>query len=193
MVPNLLIEEATSIDPQEEMRRDREQLLSELQRIRDDRTEIERRRDDLIRRARQLQARTQNMRNQARDMWKKRYFEEKKLTTPLEDQANRLRDELESYHKRMVSTMTSRVKEGKNIDTPDATQQLNLRIQATRMQHEIEELQRRVDDSKMKLTAEVKLRTQAEAELRAMKAELTQRKLNLSMTRTQQMGHQMVS
>ncbi|PAA75722.1 hypothetical protein BOX15_Mlig003676g2, partial [Macrostomum lignano] len=194
LIPNLLIEEATMIheqepeDPQEKLRREREELLQLLQKIRDDRLEIERRREDLMRRAKQLQSRMQNLRNQARDMWKKRYFEAKKQTVPLEEQTNKLREELEAYHKRMVGTMTSRVKEGRNVDAPDATQQLNLRIQATRMQHEIEELQRRVDDSKMKLTAEVKLRTQAESELRTMKSELTQRKLNLSVTRSQQMG-----
>uniref|UniRef100_A0A1I8G1W5 SPATA1_C domain-containing protein n=1 Tax=Macrostomum lignano TaxID=282301 RepID=A0A1I8G1W5_9PLAT len=162
LIPNLLIEEATMIhdqepeDPQEKLRREREELLQLLQKIRDDRLEIERRREDLMRRAKQLQSRMQNLRNQARDMWKKRYFEAKKQTVPLEEQTNKLREELEAYHKRMVGTMTSRVKEARNVDAPDATQQLNLRIQATRMQHEIEELQRRVDDSKMKLTAEVK-------------------------------------
>uniref|UniRef100_A0A1I8FQT3 SPATA1_C domain-containing protein n=1 Tax=Macrostomum lignano TaxID=282301 RepID=A0A1I8FQT3_9PLAT len=130
MVPNLLIEEATSIDPQEEMRRDREQLLSELQRIRDDRTEIERRRDDLIRRARQLQA-TKNMRNQARDN-----VEEALLRREEADHAGprtrtrptRLRDELESYHKRMVSTMTSESRKARILTHRMATQQLNLRI-----------------------------------------------------------------
>ena len=35
--------------------------------------------------------------------------------------------------------------------------QNNLRINATKLNHEIEELQRRVDDAKMKLTGEVKV------------------------------------
>uniref|UniRef100_A0A1I8GY28 SPATA1_C domain-containing protein n=1 Tax=Macrostomum lignano TaxID=282301 RepID=A0A1I8GY28_9PLAT len=129
LIPNLLIEEATMIhdqepeDPQEKLRREREELLQLLQKIRDDRLEIERRREDLMRRAKQLQSRMQNLRNQARDMWKKRYFEAKKQTVPLEEQTNKLREELEAYHKRMVGTMTSRVKEGRNVDAPDATQQ----------------------------------------------------------------------
>ena len=36
--------------------------------------------------------------------------------------------------------------------------QSNLKIQATRMQHEIEDLQRRVENVKMKLTSEMKVR-----------------------------------
>lgn len=34
----------------------------------------------------------------------------------------------------------------------------NLKIQATRMQHDIEELQRRAENVKMKLTAEMKVK-----------------------------------
>ena len=41
----------------------------------------------------------------ARDIWKKRYFEEKKRTTPLEEKANKLRNELESLHRRIMSQL----------------------------------------------------------------------------------------
>lgn len=39
----------------------------------------------------------------ARDMWKKRYFEEKKRTAPLEEKANKLRSELDMLHRRIMS------------------------------------------------------------------------------------------
>ena len=41
----------------------------------------------------------------ARDMWKKKYFEEKKKTPPLEEQSTRLRTDLESVHKRLMAQM----------------------------------------------------------------------------------------
>lgn len=59
----------------------------------------------------------------------------------------------------------------------------NFKIQATRLQHEIEDLRRRVEHAKMKLTGEIKLRNQAETELRALRAELIQKKINLTLAR----------
>jgi len=41
----------------------------------------------------------------ARDLWKKRYFDEKKKTGPLEEQSNRLRHELDIIHKRLLTTL----------------------------------------------------------------------------------------
>lgn len=41
----------------------------------------------------------------ARDIWKKRYFEEKKKTGPYEEQCNRLRHELDIIHKKLLSTL----------------------------------------------------------------------------------------
>ena len=41
----------------------------------------------------------------ARDMWKKKYFEEKKKTAPLEENSNRLRQELEALHRRLMNTL----------------------------------------------------------------------------------------
>ena len=41
----------------------------------------------------------------ARDIWKKRYFEEKKKTAPFEEQCNRLRHELDIIHKKLLTTL----------------------------------------------------------------------------------------
>lgn len=41
----------------------------------------------------------------ARDVWKKRYFEEKKKTAPLEEQTNRLQEELENLHRKLMATL----------------------------------------------------------------------------------------
>ncbi|XP_074641749.1 uncharacterized protein LOC141899386 isoform X4 [Tubulanus polymorphus] len=172
---------------------ERRQLMEELEQIQKDRKEMEAKREELVRRAKLLQSKTQTKRNQARDVWKKKYFEEKKKTPALEDKCNKLRIELESLHRKIVGQMeTGPVKEKHSIKPVEKggkpSQAANLRIQATKLQHEVEEMQRRVDDSKMKLTAEVKLRNQAESELRALRAELTQKKINLTLTRSQKLA-----
>ncbi len=41
----------------------------------------------------------------ARDLWKKRYFEEKKRTNPLEEKANKLRVDLDALHRRIMSQL----------------------------------------------------------------------------------------
>ena len=56
----------------------------------------------------------------ARDVWKKTYFDEKKKTLPLEDEAQRMQQELETLHKRFMSHLetdtkdTGKKKEQKN-------------------------------------------------------------------------------
>ena len=38
-------------------------------------------------------------------MWKKKYFEEKKRTAPLEESSAKLRADLEALHKRLMNTL----------------------------------------------------------------------------------------
>ncbi|KAK6179049.1 hypothetical protein SNE40_011496 [Patella caerulea] len=170
-------------------RDEKERLLAELDEARDGRRAAEQDREELVKRAKTLQHKTTNRRNNARDMWKKRYFEEKKRTSPLEDQTNRLRHELETIHRKLMSTLEG-PKDGKQIKYIDGkpSPKNNYIIQCTRLQHEIEDLRRRAENAKMKLTAEMKLRNQADAELRALRAELTQKKINLTLSRNQQLA-----
>ncbi|XP_076462309.1 uncharacterized protein LOC143294738 isoform X2 [Babylonia areolata] len=164
---------------QEQRKEEQRKLLEELQEARDSRHSTEREREELVKKAKTLQSKTQNRRNLARDVWKKRYFEEKKRTPPLEDQTNRLRDELDALHRKLMNVLEG--PKEKNLKTGDnrPSQKNNYIIQCTRLQHNIDDLKRRVENAKMKLTAEMKLRTQAEAELRAVRAEAVQKKINM--------------
>ncbi|XP_060554014.1 spermatogenesis-associated protein 1-like isoform X2 [Ruditapes philippinarum] len=175
----------------ERRKRQKEELLRELDEARDARRAAERQREELVKHAKQMQTKTQNKRNHARDLWKKRYFEEKKKTGPLEEQCNRLRHELDIIHKKLLTTLEgpkekatklNDIKPSNKVGSPGRPVN-NFKIQATRLQHEIEDVRRRVDHAKMKLTSEMKLRNQAETELRALRAELTQKKINLTLSR----------
>lgn len=46
----------------------------------------------------------------ARDMWKKRYFLEKKKSPPLEERVAQLKSELESIHQRTTQTIDAEAK-----------------------------------------------------------------------------------
>ncbi|XP_076462311.1 uncharacterized protein LOC143294738 isoform X4 [Babylonia areolata] len=171
---------------QEQRKEEQRKLLEELQEARDSRHSTEREREELVKKAKTLQSKTQNRRNLARDVWKKRYFEEKKRTPPLEDQTNRLRDELDALHRKLMNVLEG--PKEKNLKTGDnrPSQKNNYIIQCTRLQHNIDDLKRRVENAKMKLTAEMKLRNQADAEVRVLRGDLTKEKIKLSQARSQQ-------
>ncbi|XP_045157939.1 spermatogenesis-associated protein 1-like isoform X4 [Mercenaria mercenaria] len=164
-------------------KKQKEELLRELEEAREARRAAERQREELVKHAKQMQTKTQNKRNHARDLWKKRYFEEKKKTGPLEEQCNRLRHELDIIHKKLLTTLEGPKEKATKLNDIKPSNKNSFKIQATRLQHEIEDIRRRVDHAKMKLTSEMKLRNQAETELRALRAELTQKKINLTLSR----------
>ncbi|KAK3592157.1 hypothetical protein CHS0354_019448 [Potamilus streckersoni] len=179
---------------------EKEKLLRELEAAREARHAAERQREELVKKAKQMQSKTQSRRNHAkldsrgkaaRDLWKKRYFDEKKKTIPLDEQCNKLRHELDIIHKKLISTLEGPKEKATKLQEikPSlksaslGTSPNNYKIQATRLAHELEDLKRRVENSKMRLTGEMKLRNQAETELRALRAELTQKKINLTLSR----------
>lgn len=168
---------------------EKERLMKELEAAREARRAVEKQREELVKKAKLMQTKTQNRRNHARDLWKKRYFEEKKKTPPLEEQCNRLRHELDIIHRKLMNTLEGPSKEkSTRLGDLKPSQKNNYKIQATRLTHEIDDMRRRLENAKMKLTAEMKLRNQAETELRALRAELTQQKIQLTLARSQQMA-----
>ncbi|XP_056019196.1 spermatogenesis-associated protein 1-like isoform X23 [Ostrea edulis] len=101
-----------SLSKQETKKEIKERLLKELEAAREARRAVEKQREELVKKAKLMQTKTQNRRNHdmmnifdARDIWKKRYFEEKKKTPPLEEQCNRLRHELDIIHRKLMNTL----------------------------------------------------------------------------------------
>lgn len=90
---------------------EKERLMKELEAAREARRAVEKQREELVKKAKLMQTKTQNRRNHARDLWKKRYFEEKKKTPPLEEQCNRLRHELDIIHRKLMNTLEGPSKE----------------------------------------------------------------------------------
>lgn len=188
-VPSSIQGQDTSNLTKEQKQAEKKRLLQELEAAREARRAIERQREELVKKAKLMQNKTQNRRNHARDLWKKRYFEEKKRTPPLEEQCNKLRHELDVIHRKLMNALEGSSKDkNTRIENLKPSKQNNYKIQATRLTHEIDDLRRRLENAKMKLTAEMKLRNQAETELRALRAELTQKKIHLTLARNQHIG-----
>ncbi|OXB80047.1 UNVERIFIED_CONTAM: hypothetical protein H355_012970 [Colinus virginianus] len=112
----------------------------------------------------------------AREEWKKKYFETKKATFSLEDVFSKLQQDLELYHQKLLLQLEAR--DGRKQPKNTTNLKNNRIIQITTVQHELDQLRRKLDDTKMKLVIEIKMRKQAVADLRALRAELTQKKIH---------------
>ncbi|XP_074491298.1 spermatogenesis-associated protein 1 isoform X1 [Sebastes fasciatus] len=154
----------------------REELIEEIKLVREERKQLEWTRQELLRKGKDLLAQNRHRRNQARDSWKKKYFETKKATAPLEENLRNLRQELETFYNKLLHQLQARDNRGKPRRQGRSSIKNELIIQIMTESHEIDNLKRKVEDAKMKLVTEMKLRKQAATELRALKAELAQKK-----------------
>ncbi|XP_021259979.1 spermatogenesis-associated protein 1 isoform X4 [Numida meleagris] len=111
-----------------------------------------------------------------REEWKKKYFETKKATVSLENVLSKLRQDLELYHQKLLWELEARDSRKQPNNTTNSKN--NRIIQITTVQHELDQLRRKLDDTKMKLVIEIKMRKQAIADLQALRAELTQKKIH---------------
>uniref|UniRef100_H3B3E4 Spermatosis associated 1 n=1 Tax=Latimeria chalumnae TaxID=7897 RepID=H3B3E4_LATCH len=161
-----------------------ENIIKQLQITRQERKQLEKSREELVKKAKGLLAQNRLRRNQVRDAWKKKYFDTKKGTSSLEEMLNRLRQDQELYYQKLLQHLEARdgKKQPKNL-TSAASSKNDLIIQITTEQREVDQLKRKVDNAKMKLVTELKLRKQAATELRALRAELAQKKIQSSLSR----------
>ncbi|EOA99304.1 Spermatogenesis-associated protein 1, partial [Anas platyrhynchos] len=151
-------------------------MVEQLEQMKKDRRHMEKNREELVKKAKGLLEQNKLRRYHVREEWKKKYFETKKATASLEDVLNKLRQDLEFYHQKLLLQLEAR----------DSRKQLNSKtnlknnkiIQVIRVQHELDQLRRKLDDTKMKLIIEIKMRKQAASDLRTLRAELTQKKIH---------------
>uniref|UniRef100_A0A3Q2CB15 Spermatosis associated 1 n=1 Tax=Cyprinodon variegatus TaxID=28743 RepID=A0A3Q2CB15_CYPVA len=149
----------------------REDLMEEIKLVREERKQLEWTRQQLLWKGKDLLAQNRHRRNQARDTWKKKYFETKKATTPLEEHLRNLRQELEIFYNKVLHQLQAREKARRQGRSSEKNE---LIIQIMRETQEIDNLKRKLEDSKMKLITEIKVNIkQAATELRDLKAELS--------------------
>ncbi|CAL8253215.1 unnamed protein product [Merluccius merluccius] len=159
-----------------------DELIEEIKLVREERKQLEWTRQELLRKGKDLLAQNRNRRNQARDSWKKKYFETKKAAAPLEETLRNLRQELETFYNKLLHQLQARDGRGRARHQGRSSTKNEFIIQIMTESHEIDNLRRQVEDAKMKLITEIRLRKQAATELRALKAELAQKKSQSSHT-----------
>ncbi|NXE21634.1 SPAT1 protein, partial [Ardeotis kori] len=154
----------------------KDKMVEQLQQMKTDRKHMEKNREELIKKAKGLLEQNKLRRYHVREEWKKKYFETKKATVSLEDTLNRLQQDLEIYHQKLLLQLEARDNRKRPNTVTNSKNYTIIRI--TTVQHELNQLRRKLDDTKMKLVIEIKMRKQAASDLRALRAELTQKKIH---------------
>ncbi|NXQ30779.1 SPAT1 protein, partial [Alaudala cheleensis] len=151
-------------------------MVEQLQQVKKERRHMEKTREELIRTVKGLLEQNKLRRYHVREEWKRKYFETKKATVSLEDTLNKLRQDVELYHQKLLLQLGARDSQKRPTNTTTSKNYTIIRI-AT-VQHELDQLRRKLDDTKMRLLIEIKMRKQAASDLRALRAELTQKKIH---------------
>ncbi|XP_051480855.1 spermatogenesis-associated protein 1 isoform X2 [Apus apus] len=151
-------------------------MVEQLQQMKKDRRHMEKTREELIKKAKGLLEQNKLSRYHVREEWKKKYFETKKATASLEDTLNKLLQDLERYHQKLLLQLEARDGQKRPNNRTDSKNYTIIRI--TAVQHELDQLRRKLDDKKMKLIIEIKMRKQAASDSRALRAELAQKKIH---------------
>ncbi|CAB3985172.1 Hypothetical predicted protein, partial [Paramuricea clavata] len=161
------------------------QLQAELNAVRSERSNSEKTREQLLKKAKNLQNQNNQKRNQAKTVWKKRYFEEKKKTVSLEERCNQLRYEVEIIHKKILSSGDAKDRDSASacLHKDGDPKKLNAKIMLTRKENEVDELRRRVEEAKIKLGSEMKLRDNAQKELKHIRDEVIDKKINATLVK----------
>ncbi|KFO98617.1 Spermatogenesis-associated protein 1, partial [Calypte anna] len=148
-------------------------MVEQLQQIKKERRHMEKTREELIKTAKGLLEQNKLRRYHVREEWKKKYFETKKATASLEDTLTKLRQNLELFHQKLLLQLEARGGPNRPNNMTNSKNYTIIRI--TTVQHELDQLRRKLDDTKMKLVTEIKMRKQAASELRALRADLMQK------------------
>ncbi|NXS43065.1 SPAT1 protein, partial [Balaeniceps rex] len=151
-------------------------MVEQLQQMKKDRRHMEKTREELIKKAKGLLEQNKLRRYHVCEEWKKKYFETKKATASLEDVLNKLRQDLELYQQKLLLQLEAR--DGRKQPNNMTNSKNYTIIRITTVQHELDQLRGKLDDMKMKLIIEIKMRKQAASDLRALRAELTQKKIH---------------
>lgn len=157
-------------------------IIEQMKQVKEERRYLERIGEELIKKVERLFEQSKLKQYHACDVWKKKYFETKKVTASLEEVLTKLREDLELYYKKLLMQLEAREIKMIPKNLANITDSKNyLIIQITEVQHAIDQLKRKLATDKMRLIIEIKMRKQAVSDLRTLKAELTQKKFNMSL------------
>ncbi|KAG8519518.1 Spermatogenesis-associated protein 1, partial [Galemys pyrenaicus] len=137
---------------------EREKIIEQTKQVKEERRDLEKIREDLIKKIEKLFQQNKLKRHHGFGGWKKKYLETKKVTASLDESLKKLREDLELYYKKLLMQLEAREIRMRPKNLANITDSKNfLIIQITEVQHAIDQLKRKLDTDKMKLIIEVKV------------------------------------
>ncbi|KAI3381128.1 hypothetical protein SNEBB_007542 [Seison nebaliae] len=146
--------------------------------------------EDLVKRLKALEQKLTLRRKTGREPWKKKYFEEKRKTPPKEAEVNRQENLLRSTYRKLKAAKESVPSNGNNNFTGHTGSTLSLngsltsrqvdlgkknhsaRIDPTTAEQNLMGAKTKLTYSKLKLALEIRLRNQAEKDIKILRSEL---------------------
>uniref|UniRef100_A0A8C3M013 Spermatogenesis associated 1 n=1 Tax=Chrysolophus pictus TaxID=9089 RepID=A0A8C3M013_CHRPC len=134
---------------------EKNEMVEQLEQMKKDRRLMEKNREELVKKVKTLLEQNKLKRYHDREEWKKKYFETKKATVSLENVLSKLRQDLELCHQKLLLQLEARDSRKQSNNTTNLKN--NRIIQITTAQHELDQLKRKLDGTKMKLVIEIKV------------------------------------
>ncbi|XP_037071275.1 uncharacterized protein LOC119092417 [Pollicipes pollicipes] len=156
-------------------------LRKKLAAVKKRRAESERKRDELVALSRSLQEQLSIRRDEDMQKWRDLYLQERKLTGPLEEACSSLRREIDKMHKKLLQRVETRHK-GTSKEGP--SRKLTMKLNLKQLDSDIEDWRRRVRSTQMILDTEIKLRKQAEIDVKTLRQELSQKRVTVTQARS---------
>ncbi|XP_023337885.1 uncharacterized protein LOC111708668 isoform X2 [Eurytemora carolleeae] len=173
-LPNVM----KQLDDVRKKRADKMKLQEELFRVRTQRREAEGRRENLVGRARVLQARANKHKSKLSGMWEEKLREELTKTGPLEQVCSALREELDEQHKKRLESFEIKMKPIIIRDGP--SQKANYKISAAKIQYDIFAISQRLRHTSLRCEHEEKRREMVEREVRLLRDKISDLKIQIS-------------
>ncbi|XP_030061639.1 spermatogenesis-associated protein 1 [Microcaecilia unicolor] len=162
---------------------EKEKLIEQLKQMKEERKQLEKCREELGKKVKDLLEENKLRKHQARDAWKKKYFDTKKISMSLGETVNKLRQELELHYQKLLTQLEARGAKKLSRAPALAGDSKNvLIIQIVKQQYEIDQQKRKLENVQMKLVKELKMRKQATSDLQVLRAELAQKKIQCSIS-----------
>lgn len=161
-----------------------QELKRQLENTRSEKHNFQKQREALVKRSRSLQAEINSKISQKNNTWRKKFVEEKKQTTILEEELKRTKNQVEGQHRKLVSSFGIYGIAGKSKDLMMnggvPSERNNQKNMILRLQSENEDLKSRIDLLNKKLIAESKMKGVAIQELKDIRDKAIEFKINAS-------------
>ncbi|CAG0891014.1 unnamed protein product [Cyprideis torosa] len=164
----------------EERDRRIKQLKHELKQIRHETREEEKRKTTLVEKVNDLNHTLQERKARSMERWHILFVEEKRRTAELEALCSHLRHKLAEIHTKINQTVRSWRDMTVGWGKEPPSRKLNHKISCIRLEHEIADLRRRIENMHLRLDVEMRLKQHAEDEIRHLRNKMSTNKRSIS-------------